>query len=57
MQNDRNMHENIFTIRCIRKCMSGMEKIVLTTQDVVCIINQCEMGDYDANQFIKAFIR
>lgn len=57
MQNDRNMHENIFTIRCIRKCMSGMEKIVLTTQDVVCIINQCEMGDYGANQFIKAFIR
>lgn len=39
------------------KCIAGIEKMVLTTQDVVCIINQCEMGDYDANQFIKAFIR
>ena len=28
------------------------EKIVLTIQDIVCIMNQCEMGDYDANQYI-----
>ena len=40
-----------------KRIVKENKKIVLTIQYIVCIINQCEMGDYDANQFIKTFIR